>query len=142
MPGQTASVAQFPADDRLPSLAGNLDSGIHGFSGDEPQMNLVDIGQASCESCVPLPLAEFVYHVVSTEYNMTQRPPLSHCFFSWLVWSRNSYRIGRQALLKDSQTQIKAPGCSLWRGPAIFNDRSSPNRDIMHLMSMMAPRSM
>jgi len=47
MPGQTASVAQFPADDRLQSLAGNLDSGIHGFSGDEPQKNLVDIEQAS-----------------------------------------------------------------------------------------------
>jgi hypothetical protein len=39
MPGQTASVAQFPVDDRLQSLAGNLDSGFHGFSGDEPQKN-------------------------------------------------------------------------------------------------------
>ena len=33
---QTAVVAQVPADDRLQSLAGNLDSGIHGFSGEAP----------------------------------------------------------------------------------------------------------
>jgi hypothetical protein len=37
MPGQTAIVAQFPADDRLRSLAGNLDSGIHAFSGEAPK---------------------------------------------------------------------------------------------------------
>ena len=42
MPGQTASVAQLPADDRL-SLAGNLDSGFQGFSGDEPKrMHFLD----------------------------------------------------------------------------------------------------
>jgi hypothetical protein len=36
MPGQKASIAQFPVDDRF-SPAGNLDSEFHGISGDEPK---------------------------------------------------------------------------------------------------------
>jgi Family of unknown function (DUF5996) len=81
MPGQTASIAQFSADDRLRRSQASLTADFTISAEMSQKKNIlwtgpafeVDIGRASRETYVPLPLAELVYLIVSTECGMTQR---------------------------------------------------------------------